>query len=41
MYQKIYKIIESYYLIPFQKKYTKFAISKEEDDIVRTIFLTK
>ena len=39
MYEKIYKIIDSYYLIPFQKKYTKFAISKEEDDIVRTIFL--
>ena len=39
MYEKIYKIIDSYYLIPFQKKYTKFAISKEEDYIIRTIFL--
>lgn len=41
MYEKIYKIIDSYYLIPFQKNYTKFAISKEEDNIVRSIFLTK
>jgi hypothetical protein len=41
IYQKIYKIIDSYYLIPFQKNYAKFAISKEEDEIVRSIFLTK
>jgi len=41
MYEKIYKEINNYYLIPFQKNYTKFAISKEEDDIVRSIFLTK
>lgn len=41
LYQKIYKIIDSYYLIPFQKNYKKFAISKEEDNIVRSIFLTK
>lgn len=41
MYEKIYKIIDSYYLIPFQKNYAKFAISKEEDNIVRSIFLTK
>ena len=39
MYEKIYKEINNYYLIPFQKNYTKFAISKEEDDIVRSIFL--
>ena len=41
LYKKIYKIIDSYYLIPFQKNYKKFAISKEEDNIVRSIFLTK
>jgi hypothetical protein len=41
MYEKIYKEINNYYLIPFQKNYTKFAISKEEDNIVRSIFLTK
>jgi hypothetical protein len=41
MYEKIYKEIDNYYLIPFQKNYTKFAISKEEDEIVRSIFLTK
>jgi len=41
LYEKIYKIIDSYYLIPFQKNYIKFAISKEEDNIVRSIFLTK
>jgi hypothetical protein len=39
MYEKIYKEINNYYLIPFQKNYTKFAISKEEDEIVKTIFL--
>lgn len=41
MYEKIYKEINNYYLIPFQKNYTKFAISKEENEIVRSIFLTK
>ena len=41
MYEKIYKEINNYYLIPFQKNYTKFAINKEEDNIVRSIFLTK
>jgi len=39
MYQKIYKEINNYYLNPFQKNYTKFAISKEENEIVKTIFL--
>jgi hypothetical protein len=41
IYKKIYKEINNYYLIPFQKNYVKFAISKEEDEIVRSIFLTK
>jgi len=39
MYEKIYKEINNYYLIPFEKNYAKFAISKEEDEIVRSIFL--
>ena len=41
IYQKIYKEVNNYYLNPYQKNYTKFAISKEEDEIVRSIFLTK
>jgi len=38
MYEKIYKIIDSYYLIPTQKNYKKTAISKEEDELIRNIF---
>jgi hypothetical protein len=38
MYDKIYKIIDSYYFIPIQKNYKKTAISKEEDKIIRSIF---
>ena len=41
LYEKIYKIIDSYYLIPFTKKYKKTAISHEEDQILRNIFLHK
>jgi hypothetical protein len=39
MYKKIYDIIDNYYLNPFKKKFNKYAISKEEDEIVRSIFL--
>ena len=38
MYEKIYKIIDSYYLIPIQKKYKKTARSYEEDHIIRNLF---
>jgi hypothetical protein len=41
IYEKIYRIIDSYYLIPMQKKYKKTAISFEEDQIIRNIFLKK
>jgi hypothetical protein len=37
-YEKIYKIIDSYYLIPTQKNYKKTAISFEEDQLIRNIF---
>jgi hypothetical protein len=39
IYKKIYEIIDSYYLIPHKKNYNKYAITKEEDEILRTIFL--
>ena len=38
LYYDLYKIIDSYYLIPTQKKYSKTLISKEEDLIFRDIF---
>jgi len=41
MYEKIYKIIDSYYLIPIQKNYKKTAISYEEDQLIRNIFRMK
>lgn len=41
MYKKIYDIIDNYYINPFKKKFNKYAISKEEDEIVRSIFLRK
>jgi hypothetical protein len=41
LYQKIYKIIDSYYLIPIEKGNKKTAITKEEDLIIRSIFLEK
>ncbi len=41
IYKKIYELIDNYYYIPLQKNYTKFPISKEEDTLLRTIFLTK
>jgi hypothetical protein len=39
MYEQIYKIIDSYYLIPVQKKYKKTGIPESEDIILRKIFL--
>ena len=41
IYDKIYKIIDSYYLIPTQKKYKKTGIPESEDIILRTIFREK
>ena len=41
MYKKIYDIIDNYYLNHFKKNFNKYAISKEEDEIVRSIFLRK
>lgn len=39
LYDKIYNIIDTYYLIPNNKNYKKTSITKEEDEIIRTIFL--
>lgn len=39
LYNKIYKIIDSYYLIPSEKNISKKFISYEEDLIMRSIFL--
>lgn len=39
LYNKIYKIIDSYYLIPSEKNISKKFISYEEDLIIRSIFL--
>jgi hypothetical protein len=39
IHEQIYKIIDSYYLIPVQKKYKKTGISENEDIILRKIFL--
>jgi len=39
IYTLLYKIIDSYYLIPSLKNQKKTAISKEEDIIIRSIFL--
>ena len=41
LYEKIYKIIDSYYLIPKKKELQKTAITEEEDNIIRNIFLEK
>jgi hypothetical protein len=38
IYEDLYKVIDSYYLIPTQKNYKKTAISKEEDKLIRSIF---
>lgn len=39
MYNNLFNIIDSYYLIPFNKNLKKTAITKEEDMILRSIFL--
>ena len=41
MYNKLYEIIDSYYLIPSKNKKSKTFISYEEDNIIRIIFLKK
>jgi hypothetical protein len=41
LYKDIYSIIDSYYLIPKTKNYKKYAISFEEDQILRSLFLNK
>jgi hypothetical protein len=38
IYEDLYKIIDSYYLIPIQKNYKKTAITEEEDTLIRSIF---
>jgi hypothetical protein len=39
LFNELYKLIDSYYLEPFKKNYKKFAISQEEDIILRKIFI--
>jgi len=39
MYKKIYNLIDNYYIIPLSKKYKKTLISKDEDTILRSIFI--
>ena len=38
MYNKLYSVIDTYYLIPTIKKYKKTAITEIEDNLVRNIF---
>jgi hypothetical protein len=38
IYEELYKIIDSYYLVPIQKNYRKTAITEEEDQLIRSIF---
>ncbi len=38
MYNQLYQIVDSYYRIPLSKKMGRFAISEEEDTIVRNLF---
>jgi len=38
-YDKIFKIIDTYYIIPINKKYKKTLITKFENDIIRSIFI--
>jgi hypothetical protein len=38
IYDDLYKIVDSYYLIPIQKNYKKTAITEEEDILIRSIF---
>ena len=39
LYKKIFKIIDTYYKIPTEKKSNKTFISEDEDQIIRGIFL--
>jgi hypothetical protein len=39
LYKDLYLIIDSYYIIPKNKNYKKFAIPFEEDQLLRTIFI--
>jgi len=41
MYNKIYSIIDTYYLLPIIKNYKKTSISEIEDNLVRNIFRKK
>lgn len=41
MYEKVYRLIDSYYLIPVEKKLKRTAIPKEEDELLRVLFLEK
>jgi hypothetical protein len=38
MYNKLYSVIDTYYLIPTIKKYKKTAITEIEDNLIRNIF---
>jgi hypothetical protein len=39
LYKDLYLIIDSYYIIPKNKNYKKFAIPFDEDQLLRTIFI--
>lgn len=39
IYDETYKLIDSFYLIPKEKGYKKTAISKDEDELLRTLLL--
>lgn len=41
IYEEIYKIIDSFYLIPKEKGQKKTAISQEEDELLRVLLLKK
>ena len=38
MYNKLYSVIDTYYLIPTIKNYKRIAITEIEDNLIRTIF---
>ena len=41
LYNELYKLIDSYYIEPLKKNYKKFAITEEEDRILRNFFIKK
>jgi len=41
IYNELYKIIDSYYIIPVEKGQKKTAIAKEEDELLRVLLLKK